>query len=310
MTKNKGTVALDRNGNYEGHAFNLAMLQAKLSGNHIKVMLAYMNIGGFNPNDSVFLTRKDYTRFGFVRQTLYTLPPELVEAGWLIKCDRRSKADYEYYYVAVGGPIAKRAKKGVTNSDRRVSENMTRGCQEMRQGGVTITDIELSTDLSTELPTDRTNYDEPATAAPSGAQGAPVQDRNRTNRNDQPTTLIGDTSSIDQDLLDRVFPVSSNDLGSLLDSVYYESSPIGKTTAEAGGADAAAGITKAAIDIRVLKNQKDSPRCAAMTPERQRYQAECELKTEAKDAAREAAFRARQPKRESLVPAGGPELEW
>src|SRR5688572_6345045 len=114
-------VTKDKNGNYEGHAFNLAMLEAKLQGNHMKVILAYMNIGGFNLRDAVYLARKDYERFGIVRQTLSILRQELIQAGWLVYAAKRSVEEYPDYYVRVGGPVAKR-DRGRKNSRHLLSE--------------------------------------------------------------------------------------------------------------------------------------------------------------------------------------------
>lgn len=176
-------VSKDKNGNYEGHSFALAMLEAKLSGNHIKVMLAYMNIGGFNPRDAVFLCRKDYERFGIVRQTLSKLRTELVEAGWLKRADKKSAADYEYFYVTVGGPVAKRDTPR-RETGHPLSQNET--------PPVANHDIELTTELTknnNELSTVKNTCAVPAPVEPAaGASDSSQKNKNIKDKEDSEFT--------------------------------------------------------------------------------------------------------------------------
>lgn len=162
-------VKKDKNGYYEGHDFNLAMLEAKLSGNHIKVMLMYLNVGGFDPNRDVFVSRKDYEGFGMVRQTVSTLRQELIEAGWLVPCERKSDKEYDYYNVQVGGPVAKR-DRGRRNSGQGLSENTT--------GAVVIQDTEVTREVTTSI---NKETNDSALRAPSepaaGASDSPSKNR-------------------------------------------------------------------------------------------------------------------------------------
>jgi hypothetical protein len=226
MNNSTTEVAKDKNGNYEGHSFNLAMLEAQLSGNHIKVMLAYLNVGGFDPAREVFVTRQDYERFGMVRQTFATLRTELVEAGWLAPCNRKSTADYDLYTVQVGGPVAKR-DRGCRKTRQGVSENAT--------AGVLIHDTEVTTEVT------------------KGSNEV-------TNKKEQTSTVVADAPPVTtQDMS------YTRESPGLIESPGSSSYSSGALSAPAGRPEAGGGFTREDIDQMMISLTKSHPLYAAMT---------------------------------------------
>lgn len=148
------------------HEFMAVMLESQLSGNHIKLLLAYIRVGGFDPKREVFLTRKDYESYGMIRQTVSRLRQDLIEAGWLVPSGRKSSMDHDYFYVAVG--------RGVSKQDRGCN-NMSQGVSHIESGGVSKRDTEVTTDITTEVSKEvRTKEQAPVAKAPVTTMAFPL----------------------------------------------------------------------------------------------------------------------------------------
>lgn len=97
---------------------NRAMLRAKLSGNEIRVMLAYVDKGGWKAGTEVFLPKSVKEEYGLSDSTVKRARKTLVAQGWLIPTGKKSHWGCDMYLCAIpsggGGPEAPRGSAKTT----------------------------------------------------------------------------------------------------------------------------------------------------------------------------------------------------
>lgn len=116
-----------KNGGYSSHDWIQAMLEAKLDGNAMKIVLAYLQVGGWQEGTDVFLTRKDYEAYGLSRATISRWRVVLIELGWLVPTGRVSEKQYPYYLIQMGASYCGRGSLNVTQG---VTQNEAGGASD------------------------------------------------------------------------------------------------------------------------------------------------------------------------------------
>ncbi|MGZ4538683.1 MAG: hypothetical protein ACXVXT_05200 [Blastococcus sp.] len=80
---------------------NRAMLCAHLSGNEIKVILAYISKGGWKPGQEVFLPESVIEEYGLANSTVKRMRKSLIEKGWLVPTGNKSRYGCDKYLVTI-----------------------------------------------------------------------------------------------------------------------------------------------------------------------------------------------------------------
>lgn len=120
------------------NAFNKAMLQARLDGNAMKILLAYLDVGGWKKGTPVFLSRKGYQAYGLSRATVTRHRGDLIAWGWIVPAGMTSEAGYDYYYIKVGSPAVKPSKKVPAKQPQRGDSYRVGGRLKLMQGVVQV----------------------------------------------------------------------------------------------------------------------------------------------------------------------------
>lgn len=95
---------------------NRAMLLGRLSGNEIKVMLAYVDKGGWKAGTEVFLPKSLKEEYGLSDSTVKRARKTLVAQGWLIPTGKKSQWGCDKYLCAI--PASAGRAKATDGSSR------------------------------------------------------------------------------------------------------------------------------------------------------------------------------------------------
>lgn len=105
-----------------------ALLEAQLDGNAIKVVLAYVKVGGWKDGQEVYLSRKHYQEYGISKRTVSRHRVELINKGWLIPTGNKSMDGFDKYTVQIPSTeVVPDCQGGRANLARGVGQNGTGG---------------------------------------------------------------------------------------------------------------------------------------------------------------------------------------
>lgn len=80
---------------------NRAMLRAKLDGNEIKVLLAYISKGGWKAGSEVYLPEALREEYGLSNSTVKRHRKALIEKGWLIPTGHKTRYGVDKYICVI-----------------------------------------------------------------------------------------------------------------------------------------------------------------------------------------------------------------
>lgn len=107
---------------------NQKVLDACLDPACFQILYAYITLGGWNPEQEVFLPQTYWRRWGLNRRTLTRHRPHLVESGWLSPTDNLSREGNCKYRVTVPEPISPTPDANMAQPLRRIGPPPAPGC--------------------------------------------------------------------------------------------------------------------------------------------------------------------------------------
>lgn len=118
--------------NINSNDLNVAMLKAGLSGNEIKVILAYISKGGWKHGTEVFLPESVKKEYHLSDSTVKRIRKSLIEKGWMIPTGNKSQWGCDKYLITIPAPVegGSNCTTPQVNLNPGVGQNDTRGGSE------------------------------------------------------------------------------------------------------------------------------------------------------------------------------------
>lgn len=133
-----------------------AMLEHQLEGNEIKMLIAYVRLGGWKAGAEIFLPEATRKSWNISDKTAQRMRKSLVAKGWLIPTGNKSRFGCDKYMVTI---------PRVGQNDQGRSANMTSEVGQNDLSGRSIRPVEVTKEVTKEVPKKVTKT-EPVADAP------------------------------------------------------------------------------------------------------------------------------------------------
>lgn len=178
-----------------------AMMDQQLEANEIKVVLAYVSLGGWKEGQEVFLPESVIAKYNMNKTTIKRHRKSLIAKGWMIPTGNKSMFGVDMYRITIpapvqGGPIC---TPGETNLDQGVDQNGLGG------GPLWSTEVikevtKESNEVSNKEERSARRASQPAVVPPADS----TLNQKKNNKDDQGTT--GATRRLDTNLIGYEVP--------------------------------------------------------------------------------------------------------
>lgn len=221
-----------------------AMLAHQLEGNEMKLLVAYVRLGGWKAGSEVFLPEAKRKEWGISDKTAQRMRKSLIEKGWLVPTDKKSRYGCDKYMISV--PALPR----VGQNDLPTPANMTCEVGQNDLSPRSIRPVEVTKEVTKEV----TNLSNEESAPAAHAPGKPVTSDSLIVTNKE--------EAVEESLIDPIAPVSDvvpivakerevgqNDLP-LNEDDYYEWN--GRKILKSGRGDPFGGVATAPVEEKII----------------------------------------------------------
>lgn len=157
---------------------NRAMLRAKLDGNEMKVLLAYISKGGWKAGTEVYLPEALRLEYGLSNSTVKRHRKALVEKGWLIPTGHKTRYGVDKYVCVIPEVVQNDPSVQVDQSELDSQVKLTPEVVQIDPSGGSFWSTEVTKEVTEEV-TKESNQDS-AVVPP-----ASLNNSNSSNKKDQ-----------------------------------------------------------------------------------------------------------------------------
>lgn len=104
-----------------------AMLDQQLEANEIKLVLAYVSLGGWKEGQEAFLPESVITQYGMNKSTIKRHRKSLIAKGWMQPTGKKSKWGVDMYLISIPAEVAQIDLPRGSNLSPRVVQNEPQG---------------------------------------------------------------------------------------------------------------------------------------------------------------------------------------
>lgn len=179
-----------------------AMLDQQLEANEIKLVLAYVSLGGWKQGQEVFLPESVIKQYGMNKTTIKRHRKSLMEKGWMTPTGNKSKWGVDMYLISIPAPV-----QGGPNRTTKVDHSEPRVDQNGLGGGPfwSTEVIKRSNERSNEVSNKEEGSARRASQSSAKASDSTLPENKRIKKNDntaasgRPVDLLNESYSLDWD---------------------------------------------------------------------------------------------------------------
>lgn len=174
---------------------NRAMLKAQLSGNEIKVILAYISKGAWKYGTECFLPESVRDEYGLSNSTVKRVRKGLVDKGWMKKTGNTSKWGCDMYTIHIPAEIE------VVRSEPAKGSNLNQGVGQNEPGGGSFWSTEVTKEVTKRSNEVSNKVEGSALRASHDSADAPSSTFSSNNQNKDDQDYFGAPRRLDDSLI-------------------------------------------------------------------------------------------------------------